>query len=87
MLWTWQHADLELADLSRITARTIVMPCDTDMYFALDEVRMEAEAIPGAELRVIASPYGHCAGAPGRFAAESAMIEQAMRDLLVSQVY
>jgi homoserine O-acetyltransferase/O-succinyltransferase len=80
MLWTWQKASLGLEELARITARTIVMPCDTDMYFTVDEARLEAMAIPGAQLRVLISPYGHCAGAPGRFAAE---IEGAMRELLV----
>jgi homoserine O-acetyltransferase len=79
MLWTWQNAE---ADLSRITARTIVMPCDTDMYFTLEEARLEAAAIAGAELRLLTSPYGHCAGAPGRFPSETAIVEQAIRELL-----
>jgi homoserine O-acetyltransferase len=79
MLWTWRHAE---TDLSRITARTIVMPCDTDMYFTLAEARIEAAAIAGAQVLVLESPYGHCAGAPGRFAAETDVVEAAMRGLL-----
>jgi homoserine O-acetyltransferase len=79
MLWTWQHAD---SDLSRIVAKTIVMPADTDMYFTLEEARIEAAMIHDAELRVLYSPYGHCAGAPGRFAAETVVVEQAIRELL-----
>jgi homoserine O-acetyltransferase len=79
MLWTWQNAE---TDLSRITAKTIVMPADTDMYFTLEEARIETAAIRDAELRVLYSPYGHCAGAPGRFPAETVMVEQAIRDLL-----
>jgi len=79
MLWTWQHAD---ADLSRIVAKTIVMPADTDMYFTLEEARIEAAMIHDAELRVLYSPYGHCAGAPGRFTAETVVVEQAIRELL-----
>jgi homoserine O-acetyltransferase len=71
MIWTWQHAEV---DLPAIKARTIVMPCDTDMYFTVDEARIEAAAIAGAEVRVIRSPYGHCAGAPGRFAEEPARV-------------
>jgi homoserine O-acetyltransferase len=82
MLTTWQSADLGPAELACITARTIIMPCDTDMYFTLDEARIEAAAIPGAELRPMISPHGHCAGAPGRFPAETAQIEQALHDLL-----
>lgn len=82
MLWTWQRADLRFDALAAITARSIIMPCAQDMYFVLEEAAAEAAVIPGAELRVIDSPYGHCAGAPGTFAAESAMVEAAMRDLL-----
>jgi homoserine O-acetyltransferase len=82
MLWTWQNADLGAAQLGTITARTIIMPANTDMYFTEAEARMEAAAIADAELRVLQSPYGHCAGAPGRFADETAQIEQAIRDLL-----
>jgi homoserine O-acetyltransferase len=81
MLWTWQNAE---TNLSRITARTIIMPCDSDMYFTLEEARIEAAAIAGAALRVLTSPYGHCAGAPGRFPTETAVVEQAIRDLLYS---
>jgi homoserine O-acetyltransferase len=90
MLWTWQHADPavpahdgELARaLGSIRARTYVMPCDTDQYFTLDENRLEASMIPGAQLRPLHSPFGHCAGAPGRFPMETAFLEQAARELL-----
>jgi homoserine O-acetyltransferase len=82
MLWTWQNAKLPLADLAKITARAIIMPADTDAYFTPDEARLEAAAMPNAELRVINSPYGHCAGAPGRYPRETAMIEQAINELL-----
>ena len=90
MLWTWQQADPSVAghagDLARalgsIRARTLVMPCDTDQYFTLAENRLETEMIPGAQLRPLRSPFGHCAGAPGRFPAETAFLERAVRDLL-----
>jgi homoserine O-acetyltransferase len=82
MLWTWQNAALEAVDLARLTARTLLMPGSTDMYFCADEARIEARVITGAALRVLESPYGHCAGAPGRFANETAQVEQAIRDLL-----
>ena len=58
------------------------MPCDHDMYFTLDEVRIEAAQIPNAEFRPIASPYGHIAGVPGLLPAETLFVEQAIRDLL-----
>jgi homoserine O-acetyltransferase len=90
-LWTWEHADVSAsprfggnlrAALGCIRARTIVMPGDQDLYFTLQDNREEAALIPNAELRPIHSPYGHCAGAPGRFPAEMEFIEQALRDLL-----
>lgn len=62
--------------LSRITARCFLLPCDTDTYFTVVDASFEATAIPGAKLLALASPYGHCAGAPGRFPAESARIEE-----------
>jgi len=87
MLWTWQNADLSNAALSRIQARTIIMPCDTDMYFTPAEAALEAAHIPHAELRLITSPYGHCAGAPNRYPNETAQIEAAMHELLHSQTF
>jgi homoserine O-acetyltransferase len=82
MLWTWQNANLGPIELSRITAKTIIMPADTDMYFTEAEARIETSHIPNATLRILHSPYGHCAGAPGRFPLETAQIEQAIKDLL-----
>ena len=82
MLWTWQHGDVGFDELARITARAIIMPCKQDMYFVIEEALAEAAMVPGAEVRVIDSPYGHCAGAPGLYPAESAMVEAAMRELL-----
>lgn len=90
-LWTWQHADPSAnacygGDFERalrsIRAKTIVMPCDQDLYFTLDDNRAEAALIADAELRPFRSPYGHCAGAPGRFAEETAFLERAITDLL-----
>lgn len=91
-LWTWQHADVAAhprfqgdlaAALAGVQARTIVMPCDHDQYFTLEENRIEVELTPHAALRPLLSTAGHCAGAPGRFAAESAFIDAAIRELLV----
>ena len=88
MLRTWQHADLAddgrslTAALARITARTLIMPCDNDAYFRAEEAAWEASRIPGATYRLLRSPYGHCAGAPGRFADETAEIDRALATLL-----
>jgi homoserine O-acetyltransferase len=82
MLWTWQNADLGLEDLAKIKARVIVMPCASDMYFTVEEAKLEAAAIPGAELCMLNSPWGHCAGGPSRFVADPTLFEDAMRVLL-----
>ena len=90
MAATWRSADIGSVAvdgafrtaLGRIAARTIVMPCDTDAYFTADECRIEAAAIANSGVRLIRSPYGHCAGAPGRFPRETAMIEAAIGELL-----
>lgn len=90
-LWTWEHADPSLefggdfaAAMGRITARTVVMPGSQDLYFTLEDNRLEAALVPGAELRPLYSPYGHCAGAPNRFPRETAQIEQTIRELLAT---
>lgn len=91
-LWTWQHADVSAHDkfkgdlalaLSKVTAKTIIMPCDNDQYFTLAENRIEAALSPNSELRPIHSSAGHCAGAPGRFKNESAFINAAIHELLM----
>jgi homoserine O-acetyltransferase len=69
------------AVLGRITARAIVMPCDEDRYFTLEENALEVACVPGAELRPIRSPCGHSAGAPGRWPRETAEIEAAVAEL------
>ncbi|WP_413726726.1 alpha/beta fold hydrolase [Sodalis sp. RH16] len=91
MLATWQQADISrdpafggrfAEAISGIRARAIIMPCDTDSYFTEEEAFKEYRLLSRAVWRPIRSPYGHCAGAPGRFAAETALIEQGMAELL-----
>jgi homoserine O-acetyltransferase/O-succinyltransferase len=92
MLETWRTAQPERlvpgADLKsylgRIRARTIVMPCDRDVYFTLAESRIEAALIPHARLEAISSDHGHVAGVPGRLPAVTAQVERAMAELLAS---
>jgi homoserine O-acetyltransferase len=88
---TWQGADLSNNDryhgdyaaaLGAITARTIVMPSRTDMYFPPEDSEIEVSHMPNAELRVIESVWGHRAGAPGTDPVDTAFIEAAIRELL-----
>jgi len=90
VLDTWQSADpaklpgfdsLEAA-LSSLVARAIIMPSSSDLYFTVDDARHEAALMANAELRVLASDWGHCAGGPGRSESAMAQVFEAMADLL-----
>lgn len=87
VLNTWRGAavpgpEIRAAALGRVQARCVLMPCETDVYFTVDEARLEAACMPNVEVVPLASPFGHCAGAPGRFAAETRLIEAQMSALL-----
>src|SRR6187551_2819586 len=91
MLSSWQRAAISDnprygGDLGRalgaISARTILMPVDQDLYFHPDDSRLEIARLPRAELRIIESSWGHCAGGPDRNRHASALIDSAIRELL-----
>ena len=93
MIWTWQHADISAneefnGDLARalgsITARAIVMPGRTDLYFPPEDNEAEVGMMPNAELRPIESIWGHLAGGPGYNPADTAFVDAALRELLES---
>jgi homoserine O-acetyltransferase len=90
MLWSWQHADISAnttfngdlgAALTAITARAIVMPGDTDLYFRVRDNELEVAQMPNAELRPIPSTWGHAAGR-GTNPVDNAFIDNALRELL-----
>jgi homoserine O-acetyltransferase len=90
MLWTWMNADISAhpmfgRDLSKalsgITARTILMPSATDLYFRVEDNTRELHYLPNAELRVIPSIWGHRAGNPSDNQEDEAFIRQAVQDL------
>ncbi len=71
MLWTWQHADIGahpayngdfVRALKAITAKAVVMPGRTDLYFPPEDGEIEVQHLPNAELAVIPSVWGHAAG-------------------------
>jgi homoserine O-acetyltransferase len=91
MLSSWQRADISdnplyggdlPKALAAIEARAIIMPCSTDLYFTVDDNRLEAQLLPRAELRVLDSKFGHVAGGPGRVPHDTAFVEAAIVDLL-----
>ena len=93
MLWTWQHADISANELyggdlakalAAITARAIVMPSETDLYFRVEDNRREVAKMPNAELRPIPSIWGHRAGNPTQNPEDARFLNDALRELLAS---
>jgi homoserine O-acetyltransferase len=92
MGWKWQrgdvarHTDGDLAAaLGRVTAKTFVMPIDSDMFFPPRDCEAEQQLTPGAELRVLHSIAGHF----GLFGFEQtylAEVDAHLRELLESDV-
>jgi homoserine O-acetyltransferase len=72
--------DLEAA-LGAITARAIVMPSRTDLYFTPEDSAIETALMPNAEYRPIESIWGHRAGNPVFSPADEAALRQAVMDL------
>jgi homoserine O-acetyltransferase len=90
MAETWQNADISANDkygndlgaaLRAITARAIVMPGQTDLYFTPEDSRHEAEQMPNAEFRPIPRIWGHYAGS-GYCQADTDFIDAALVELL-----
>ena len=91
MLWTWQNADISAnslygGDLTKalgaVTAKAIVMPGRTDLYFPPEDNELEVARMPNAEFRPIESIWGHLAGGPGANDADTKFVDDAIRELL-----
>lgn len=90
MLATWQAADIS-ADprfdgdferaLATITAKALVMPCRSDLYFPPEDSEIEVAHMPHAKLCVIPSVWGHMAGG-GLNPEDAAFINTALTQLL-----
>ncbi len=90
-LWTWQNADISdndyhhgdfVAALGAIKAKTIIIACDTDLYFPPEDNAFEAHNIPAAELKIYDSPWGHCVASPGADAEFTTFLDHAIAELL-----
>ena len=71
---TWQTSDISIGptynnnfkkSLKSIRARSILMPCNQDLYFRAEDNAIEANHIPNVSLRPYNSPFGHCSANPG----------------------
>ena len=87
MLDTWLAHDVAAggdlaASLGSITARTAVVAGSHDLYFPLDDLAADADAIPGAALHVLPSQLGHRAGNPHSSPAEQRQLSRIVDTLL-----
>ncbi|MGM1047399.1 MAG: alpha/beta fold hydrolase [Bacillota bacterium] len=73
--------DFELA-LSRITARALVMPGSTDLFFPPQDNKYEAQHMPDALFLPIESKWGHCAGI-GQHEPDSVFIDKNLKMFLL----
>ena len=92
-LWAWQKANIADNDkykgnfkaaLQAITAKSLLMPGTTDLYFQVEDNRLEAEQMPNARLLPIPSDWGHRAGLPSANVQDAQFITTALKDLLMA---
>jgi homoserine O-acetyltransferase len=91
--WTWQNGDISAnalyhGDLPRalaaIEARVLLMPGDHDLYFQVDDNRLELPHLRHAALHPIPSVWGHRAGNPVSQPEDRAFIEAHVQALLAN---
>lgn len=94
VLDTWQRGDISNnpvfrgdygAALGTLSMPAYILPSSTDLYFTAEDARQDAQQMPGAKLRVLASEWGHIAGGPGREAKSQQAILAAASELLSNQ--
>ena len=92
-LWAWQNANIAnnekykgdfKAALQAISAKALLMPGTTDLYFQVEDNRLEAEQMPNARLLPIPSEWGHRAGLPSANIEDAVFITKAIKDLLAA---
>jgi len=95
-LWTWQHGDISANDRYRgdlanalmgITARVLLMPSATDLYFQTDDNRAELSHLKNATLAEIPSVWGHRAGNPRDDPDDATFLDREVSGLLGSQSF
>ena len=86
---TWLEADISTsydgdleAALGAITARVLLMPSATDLYFRTADNELELASLRKAELVEIPSIWGHRAGSPRDIPADLAFLRRHVRDWL-----
>ncbi len=91
MIETWKRSDISANDvfhgnlrtaLGSISAKTLIMPGEMDLYFTPEDSRAEADRIPHATYRAIPSVWGHRAGNPAKSLPDEMLIKTAVAELL-----
>jgi homoserine O-acetyltransferase len=89
---TWLNTDVsnhpkfkgDLGEALRaIEVPALIMPCDRDMYFRVEDNELEVSLMPRAELRVIQSAWGHICGMSMN-PEDDALINRELRRFLAS---
>ena len=90
-LWSWQQGDISRQPayggdfsvaLKAIKAKAIVIVCDDDLYFRIEDNVIEVEHMNNAELRIYESPWGHCVASPGNDPKFERFLDQSISELL-----
>ena len=68
--------------LKSIRAKTILMPCNQDLYFRTEDNMFEKKYINKVSLRPVDSAYGHCAANPGNDKNFQRKLDQNINELL-----
>jgi hypothetical protein len=68
--------------LRAITAQVLLMPCNTDLYFRLDDNARELPMLARGQLVPIESDWGHRAGNPVHRGPDEAFIRDQVHALL-----
>ena len=91
-LKTWQLNDISkgplykgnyIKALKSIKAKTILMPCNQDLYFRKEDNIYEAKFIKKVSLQSVNSPYGHCVANPGNDKNFQIKLDQNISELLI----
>jgi homoserine O-acetyltransferase len=91
MIDTWLHCDVSNnptyqgnyeGALKSITAKTLVMPATTDLYFTPEDCQAEADLILNSKYLPIPSIWGHRAGNPYQNYEDEMFIKKAIIELL-----
>ena len=93
MVWTWQHADISAnevydgdfaAALKAITARAVVMPSATDLYFPVADNELEVAQMRRARCVPIPTIWGHVAGNAGANPPDTDFVNARIAELLAT---